>query len=119
MEVIKYKSTRGGQKSVSASEAILKGLADDGGLFMPEKFPKFDFKFKELMWKGYKEVAYEVMKLLLCDYTEEELKDCIDKAYDDKFDTKEIAPLVKADGVYFYSLKRHRSNHYLSLLAYL
>ena len=104
MEVIKYKSTRGGQKSVSASQAILKGLADDGGLFMPEKFPKFDFKFKELMWKGYKEVAYEVMKLLLCDYTEEELKDCIDKAYDDKFDTKEIAPLVKADGVYFLEL---------------
>ncbi|MFC2283270.1 MAG: threonine synthase, partial [Lachnoanaerobaculum saburreum] len=104
MEVIKYKSTRGGQKSVSASQAILKGLADDGGLFMPEKFPKFDFKFKELMWKGYKEVTYEVMKLLLCDYTEEELKDCIDKAYDDKFDTKEIAPLVKADGVYFLEL---------------
>lgn len=104
MEVIKYKSTRGGQKSVSVSQAILKGLADDGGLFMPEKFPKFDFKFKELMWKGYKEVAYEVMKLLLCDYTEEELKDCIDKAYDDKFDTKEIAPLVKADGVYFLEL---------------
>ena len=104
MEVIKYKSTRGGQKSVSASQAILKGLADDGGLFMPEKVPKVDFKFKELMWKGYKEVAYEVMKLLLCDYTEEELKDCIDKAYDDKFDTKEIAPLVKADGVYFLEL---------------
>ena len=49
MEVIKYKSTRGGQEVVDAWYAILKGLADDGGLYMPEKFPKFDFKFKELM----------------------------------------------------------------------
>ena len=104
MEVIKYKSTRGGQEVVDASYAILKGLADDGGLYMPEKFPKFDFKFKELMHKGYKETAYEVMKLLLSDYTKEELMDCIDKAYDDKFDTKEIAPLVKADGAYFLEL---------------
>ena len=91
MEVIKYKSTRGGQEVVDASYAILKGLADDGGLYMPEKFPKFDFKFKELMHKGYKETAYEVMKLLLSDYTKEELMDCIEKAYDDKFDTKDIA----------------------------
>lgn len=104
MEVIKYKSTRGGQEVVDASYAILKGLADDGGLYMPEKFPKFDFKFKELMHKGYKETAYEVMKLLLSDYTKEELMDCIEKAYDDKFDTKEIAPLVKADGAYFLEL---------------
>ena len=104
MEVIKYKSTRGGKEVVDASYAILKGLADDGGLYMPEKFPKFDFKFKELMHKGYKETAYEVMKLLLSDYTKEELMDCIEKAYDDKFDTKEIAPLVKADGAYFLEL---------------
>lgn len=104
MEVIKYKSTRGGQEVVDASYAILKGLADDGGLYMPEKFPKFDFKFEELMHKGYKETAYEVMKLLLSDYTKEELMDCIEKAYDDKFDTKEIAPLVKADGAYFLEL---------------
>ena len=46
MEFIKYKSTRGKESGVNASEAILKGLADDGGLFMPEKFPKFDFSLE-------------------------------------------------------------------------
>lgn len=50
------------------------------------------------------ETAYEVMKLFLTDYTEEELKSCIANAYDDKFDTEEIAPLAKADGAYFLEL---------------
>ena len=53
---------------------------------------------------SYKEVAYEVMKLMLDDFTEEELKNCIDKAYDSKFDTEEIAPLVKAEGAYYLEL---------------
>ena len=104
MEFIKYKSTRGKETGVNASEAILKGLADDGGLFMPEKFPKFDFSLEDLKGKRYQEVAYEVMKLLLSDYTKEELTDCIEKAYDEKFDTEEIAPLVKAGGAYFLEL---------------
>lgn len=56
-----------------------------------------------LRW-SYADVAYEVMKLMLDDFTEEELRDCINKAYDSKFDTKEIAPLVKADGAYFLEL---------------
>ena len=54
---------------------------------------------------SYKEVAYgKFMKLMLDDFTEEELKNCIDKAYDSKFDTEEIAPLVKAEGAYFLEL---------------
>ena len=104
MEDIKYKSTRGKGRSVSASEAVLKGLADDGGLFMPEKIPAFDFNLNDLKGKCYGDIAYEVMKLLLTDYTEEELKNCIKNAYDEKFDTAEIAPLVKANGEYFLEL---------------
>ena len=53
---------------------------------------------------SYQEVAYAVMKEFLTDFTEEELKDCINKAYDKKFDTEEIAPLVKADGAYYLEL---------------
>ena len=90
-----YKSTRSEQK-VTASYAILKGLADDGGLFVPEVIPALDVPMSELAGMGYKDVAYEVMKLFLADFTETELKSCIDHAYDEKFDTKEIAPLVKA-----------------------
>lgn len=103
---LSYESTRGGQKGVTASQAILKGLAEDGGLFMPTEIPKLDKTLEQLAGMTYQETAYEVMKLFLTDYTEEELKSCIANAYDDKFDTEEIAPLAKADeeGRYPYSL---------------
>ncbi|MCI9146970.1 MAG: threonine synthase [Hungatella sp.] len=101
---ISYQSTRGGEKGVTASQAILKGLACDGGLFMPAEIPKLDLTMRELAGKTYQETAYEVMKLFLTDFTEDELKGCIDRAYDNKFDTKAIAPLVKADGVYYLEL---------------
>jgi len=99
-----YNSTRGGEKNVSPSMAILKGLADDGGLFMPEYIPAFDFDIRSMCGRKYQELAYEVMKLYLTDYTEEELRTCINNAYDSKFDTEEIAPLAYADGAYFLEL---------------
>ena len=99
-----YKSTRDDSVRVTASKAILKGLADDGGLFVPESIPALDKSLEELSKMSYGEVAYEVMKLFFTDFTEEELKKCIANAYDSKFDTAEIAPLVKADGAYFLEL---------------
>lgn len=99
-----YRSTRDDSVRVTASQAILKGLAPDGGLFVPDSIPALDKSLEELASMSYKEVAYEVMKLMLDDFTEEELKDCIDKAYDEKFDTDVIAPLVKADGAYYLEL---------------
>ena len=101
---LSYESTRGGQKGVTASQAILKGLAEDGGLFMPTEIPKLDKTLEQLAGMNYQETAYEVMKLFLTDYTEEELKTCIANAYDSKFDTEEIVPLAKADGAYFLEL---------------
>ena len=101
---MRYKSTRNDSNFVSASEAILKGLAEDGGLFVPEQLPKLDVSLEELAGKSYQEIAYEVMKLFLSDYTEEELKYCITNAYDEKFDTKEIAPLREANGAYYLEL---------------
>ncbi len=53
---------------------------------------------------SYQETAFEVMKLFFTDFTEEELKICIDRAYDEKFDTREIAPIVKADGAFYLEL---------------
>lgn len=100
---LEYKSTRGGEK-VSASYAILKGLADDGGLFVPTMIPELATSMEALSAMSYQEVAYEVMKLFLTDFTEAELKDCINKAYDAKFDTKEIAPLKEADGAHYLEL---------------
>ena len=99
-----YKSTRNAEKTVTASEAILKGLADDGGLFVPVTIPKLDVSLDELKDMTYQETAYAVMRQFITDFTEEELKHCIAKAYDAKFDTEEIAPLVKVDGTYYLEL---------------
>ena len=103
MQVL-YKSTRGKEEAVTASMAILKGLSEDGGLFVPTEIPKLDVPMDKLAQMSYQETAYEVMKRFLTDFTEEELKNCISRAYDDKFDTKTIAPLHEADGVYFLEL---------------
>ncbi len=88
-----YKSTRGDKNYITASQAILKGIADDGGLYVPCSIPKADFKLEDIVDMSYKELAYEVLKLILDDFTEEELKACINGAYDEKFDTPAIAPL--------------------------
>lgn len=99
-----YKSTRNENETVTASQAILKGLADDGGLFVPSFIPKLEVSVDELSKMTYREVAYNVMKQFLTDFTEEELKNCINNAYDSKFDTEEIAPMVKAEGAYYLEL---------------
>lgn len=104
MEEVLYNSTRSNGTPVKASEAILKGLSDDGGLFVPDRIPALDKSLQELSGLTYKEVAYEVMKLFLTDFTEEELKQCISNAYDSKFDTEVIAPLVEAEGAYYLEL---------------
>ena len=103
MEVI-YRSTRSNSEPVTASQAILKGLSDDGGLFVPDHIPALDKSLSELTGMSYQQVAYEVMKLFLTDFTEEELKNCINNAYDSKFDTEKIAPLVQADDAYYLEL---------------
>ncbi len=122
MELL-YGSTRGGEISVTASQAVLKGLANDGGLYVPERIPTLDVTMDELAGMTYQETAYAVMKQFLTDYTEEELKYCISRAYDKKFDTEEIAPLAKADGMYFLELFHGKTIAFkdmaLSILPYL
>ncbi len=99
-----YKSTRNATKTVTASEAILKGLAEDGGLFVPVSVPKLDVTMDELKDMTYQETAYAVMKQFLTDFTEEELRHCIDSAYDKKFDTELIAPIAKVADTYHLEL---------------
>ena len=103
MEVL-YRSTRGNEESVSASKAILEGLASDSGLFVPQALPSFDKTLDEFAQMDYRQTAYEVMKLLLTDFTEEELRYCIDKAYDGKFDTEAIAPLAEVKNAWYLEL---------------
>ena len=99
-----YRSTRNNNETATASQAILKGLGENGGLFVPDSIPSLDVDLNELAKMDYRQVAYEVMSRMLTDFTEDELKYCIDNAYDKKFDTPKIAPLVKKAGAYYLEL---------------
>ena len=123
MRDVIYSSTRGDALKVKASEAILRGLGPDGGLFVPDHVPHLEHSLEDISKMNYQQTAYEVMKLLLTDYTEDELKYCIEHAYDSKFDTKEIAPLTKAGDAYYLELYHGKTIAFkdmaLSILPYL
>ena len=104
MKDIFYKSTRGGESGLTASQAVLKGIADDGGLFVPNEIPRLTEDLDELSKFSYRELAYTVMSKFLTDYTEEELRHCIDSAYDSKFDDPAIAPLHKTGNAFYLEL---------------
>lgn len=122
MDVL-YSSTRGAEGKFKASEAILRGLAPDGGLFVPDHIPHLDKSLKEISELNYQQTAYEVMKLLLTDYTKEELEYCINNAYDSKFDTQDIAPMSEANGAFYLELYHGATIAFkdmaLSILPYL
>ncbi|ANK60487.1 MULTISPECIES: threonine synthase [Loigolactobacillus] len=104
MEIL-YRSTRGPEeKALTASQAILQGLAPDGGLFVPVDLPQVELNFAKLINAPYQEVAYQILHAFLTDFTEQELRDCINKAYDKKFTTPAIAPLKKSEDGYFLEL---------------
>ena len=104
---MQYHSTRDNSISVSSAQAIKQGLSAEGGLFVPESFPKVSLdEIEELAGKSYHERAYFVLSKFLTDFTEEDLKKCITSAYTkEKFGTDAIAPVYKLnDKVYFLEL---------------
>ena len=65
-----YHSTRNSEETATVSEAILKGLTSDGGLFVPDSIPKLNVSLEDLTQMSYQEIAYAVMKEFLTDFTE-------------------------------------------------
>lgn len=118
-----YQSTRDENNRVTASQAILQGLARDGGLFTPVALPQIDLDFDLLKDASYQEVAKLVLSAFLDDFTSEELDYCINNAYDAKFDTSDIAPVVKLGGHYnlelFHGSTIAFKDMALSILPYL
>ena len=104
MTDVTYSSTRGAGETLTASQAILNGLASDGGLYVPDHIPMLSTDLDALARMDYRHVAFEILRLYLTDYTDDELRHCIDAAYDEKFDTEEIAPMAEAADAYFLEL---------------
>ena len=100
---MKFLSTRGGEK-VTGAQAVVKGLADDGGLFVPEKFPAVTKEDMDAMLEmSYPERAAKILKTFFDEYDEKELLSACENAYS-KFEG-DPAPLVRLDdGVYMLEL---------------
>ena len=84
-----YVSTRGNER-VSASTAIVEGIARDGGLFVPERLNELDLT--ALAGASYRDVARKVFALFFDDFTAEEIDEVVDKAYNpENFPSGEVA----------------------------
>lgn len=92
-----YESTRGGLKSVSSVEAIKRGIAPDGGLFVPENEVKISLdEIGKLVDMTYQQRAAAILRNYINDYSEREIEDCVNSAYSiEKFGCKEIAPIYR------------------------
>ena len=101
---LQYTSTRSGGVRLSSAEAIVRGIAEDGGLYVPEYIPLIDRSFGELSDLDYRELSIYILGKFLTDFTSAEIKYCTDRAYDEKFDTPEIAPLKKIGDMFFLEL---------------
>ena len=102
-----YQSTRGIGTKLTSAQAIAQGLSTDGGLFVPESFPKVTMDYiSSLVGMPYSYIAKNIMGLYLSDFSEEELEEFTKKAYKvPGFDCEDIAPVHKlCDGTHFLEL---------------
>ena len=98
---MRYISTRGGVEPVAFTQAVMMGLADDGGLLIPESIPGASLDaWREL---PYNELAYEVMRPFTADVPQADLRSLIERAYADRFDP-EVTPVVRAGELYLLEL---------------
>ncbi|HEY5524344.1 MAG TPA: threonine synthase [Clostridium sp.] len=85
---MKFQSTRGLESGVASAEAIVRGIAKDGGLYVPESFPNLYDSLKKEKNLSYEELAFKIIKEYFTDIKEEELMDAINEAYNNRFNVE-------------------------------
>ncbi len=101
---MRYISTRGQISPIGFKDAVMMGLATDGGLLLPERIPTVS-REELAVWQElpYRELAFRVISLFATDIPADDLKRLIDRSYD-SFEHKEITPVVREDGIYILEL---------------
>ncbi|WP_022819660.1 threonine synthase [Fusobacterium russii] len=90
-----FVSSRNKEEKYFSKEAIVKGLAEDGGLFTPLDINEKKIEIEKFLDSSYQEIAYEILSYFFDDFSGEELKKCIHSAYDNNFSTSDIVPISK------------------------
>lgn len=89
-----YRSTRNNAVSVQSAKAIAQGLSSEGGLFVPESIPKLTKEdILALCDKSYPERAFDIFKLFLTDFTDDEIRHCVNGAYLKNFDSENVSEI--------------------------
>ena len=103
---MKYYSTRSGNTAATGPEAILRGIAPDGGLYTPLDFSEMQLRPADLLGKPAVEISAAVVGKLFPDFAPEEMRALIERAYRGKFETDELTPLVPVGDAYVLELFR-------------
>jgi threonine synthase len=99
---MRYESTRNAQIEVSSFEAILLGLASDGGLFFPRQLPRLTREVYQTT--DFRKLATLILQPWFDDFTLQEIETCINEAYENRFDSDEIVPMVRVGNRYVAEL---------------
>ena len=90
---VAYHSTRSSDHTVLAKQAILQGIAPDGGLYIQDSIGEKPLDLAKVCSQGFKATAFDVLSTLLDDYSAEELTRCVEGAYGSQWDTQAITPV--------------------------
>ncbi|MBN2073305.1 MAG: threonine synthase [Actinobacteria bacterium] len=99
-----YLSTRGKAPRVESAEAIVRGIAPDGGLYVPSSIPDIGGQLDQLIGMDYRSLAGYIMALYMPDFGEMDIRNAVSRAYGEKFDHPLVAPLARKGGAYFLEL---------------
>ncbi len=118
-----YESTRGSLNKLTGAQAVIRGIAEDKGLYVPENLPKLPFKPEEMVGRSYREIALEVLLTFFDDFKREDMEHCVNSAYDEKFTASDVCEINEAGGAHFLELYHGKTAAFkdmaLSILPYL